>query len=79
MPTAIVKKIAPIKLDGLDSTAKQYIKNFESKLILKQKQVKQSGIRIMWKLVFFLPLMAMTAYIVIKGSEEEKAELRAKL
>lgn len=28
----------------------------------------------MWKLVFFLPLMAMTAYIVIKGSEEEKAE-----
>lgn len=37
MPTAIVRKIAPIKLDGLDSTVKQYIKNFESKLILKQK------------------------------------------
>ena len=37
MPTTIGRKIAPIKLDGLDSTAKQYIKDFESKLILKQK------------------------------------------
>lgn len=37
MATTIGRKLAPIKLDGLDGTAKQYIKDFESKLILKQK------------------------------------------